>query len=321
MLTCESEPMPLRYLERAPVTDPNMYAAHSSMSGRLPEPVAFLNLQLEFAKVSPVFVEAVGGGNMEGRNLSDVVVPAERERVLSIRSQLLEEQTRKEPNYLPPILGRIDHIMQSLGFTAEDVGRFPLDRQDYLTFRSYDGQVRSYPVRLGLAKEGSIYFVVLLLSVAVRHQGYPPVPSPLREVAPGYSAPPPQTHPAGYGPHTPVSATFDPSRQRYSEGHRPGMTPGGPSSYAASPSRQDYPGPQSYHIPRSELTTPIQPRPAPAPAPTPGSQQPAFQLPPIRAQADRGEAAGEQSWAREERPGRVDIGGLIERPDAAGRPR
>ncbi|KAF7541215.1 hypothetical protein G7Z17_g12006 [Cylindrodendrum hubeiense] len=306
------------YLERAPTADANAYGAPSSIAARVPEAVAFLNMKMEFAKVSPVFADAIGGANIQGRNLSDIVVPAERDRVLAIRSQLLEEQTRKEPNYLPPILARLDHIIQGLGFSAEEVGRFQLERQEYLTFRTFDGQVRQYPVRLGLAKEGSIYFVVMVLSHAARHS-YPQVPSPL--YAQGYN-PQPQPPQAAYGQRAPVPAAFDPARQRFNEGPLGSRPPPGPSgqlppnpgmgagnpSYAASPSRQEYPGPTSYHIPRSELTTTIRPRP-----------QPSFQLPPIRAQQDQAEHPGERIWSREERPGRVDIGGLIEKPDGPGR--
>lgn len=315
------EPIPPRYLERAPGADANAYAV-PSIAARVPEPVAFLNMKMEFAKVSPVFADAIGSANIQGRNLGDVVVPTERDRVLAIRSQLLEEQTRKEPNYLPPILARLDHIIQGLGFSAEEIGRFQLERQEYLTFRTFDGQARQYPVRLGLAKEGSIYFVVMVLSHTARHS-YPQAPSPL--YAQGYN-PQPQTPQATYGQRAPVSATFDPARQRFNEGPLGSRPPPGPSgqlppnpnpgmgagapSYAASPSRQEYPGPTSYHIPRSELTTTIRPRP-----------QPSFQLPPIRAQQDHAEHPGERAWSREERPGRVDIGGLIEKPDASGRPR
>ncbi|KAK7416055.1 hypothetical protein QQZ08_012137 [Neonectria magnoliae] len=304
-----------------------MYAVPSSIAARVPEPVAFLNMKMEFAKVSPVFMDAIGGANIQGRNLSDVVMPAEREKVLAIRSQLLEEQTRKEPNYLPPILARLDHIIQGLGFSAEEVGRFQLERQEYLTFRAFDGHARPYPIRLGLAKEGSIYFVVLVLSLAARHP-YPQAPSPLfRDAVQAYNAPPAPLAP--YGQRAPASAAFDPTRQRLTEGPL-GSRPPGPStqlppnpapgmgvvapSYASSPSRQDYPGPTSYHIPRSELTTTIRPRPPPQP-------QSSFQLPPIRAQQDHGDHPGERTWSREERPGRVDIGGLIERPDAPGQPR
>ncbi|KPM34766.1 hypothetical protein AK830_g11816 [Neonectria ditissima] len=319
------DPMPPRYLERAPPADSNIYAVPSAIAARVPEPVAFLNMKMEFAKVSPVFVDAIGGANMPGRNLSDVVVSAERDKVLAIRSQLLEEQTRKEPNYLPPILARLDHIIQGLGFSTEEVGRFQLERQEYLTFRTFDGQARPYPVRLGLAKEGSIYFVVLVLNLVPRHS-YPQAPSPLfRDAAQAYNVP--QAPLTAYGQRAPVSAAFDPARQRFSEGPLGSRPPGsstqlppnpapgigvGAASYAPSPSRQEFPGPTSYHIPRSELTTAIRPRPQP---------QPSFQLPPIRAQQDHDEHSGERTWSREERPGRVDIGGLIERPDVPGQPR
>ncbi|KAF7547128.1 hypothetical protein G7046_g9099 [Stylonectria norvegica] len=318
-----SEPLGPRFLDRASAPDANVYAAPLSIATRQPEPVAFLTMKLEFAKASPIFVDAIGGVNLQGRNLSDIVMPAERDKVSTIRGQLLEEQTRKEPNYLPPILGRLDHIIQGLGFGAEDIGRYQLERQEYLAFCAADGTPRSYPVRIGLAKEGSIYFVVLFLNVPSR---YPyPSPSPHSRDAPqAYHHPQPPTPQSAYGQHAPASATFDPSRHRYNDGSlasrpAPGpptqmptnISPGvglGAPSYSASPSRPDFSGPSSYQIPRSEL-------PATRPAP-----QPSFQLPPIRAQPDYGPAPGEQSWNREDRSSRVDIGGLIEKPETTGRP-
>ncbi|KAH7124766.1 hypothetical protein EDB81DRAFT_912040 [Dactylonectria macrodidyma] len=270
------EPMPPRHIERAPTADANSYVAPSSIAARVPEPVAFLNMKMEFAKVSPVFADAIGGANIQGRSLSDIVVPAERERVLSIRSQLLEEQIRKEPNYLPPILARLDHIIQGPRLSVEEVGRFQFERQEYLTFRTFDGQARQYPVRLGLAKEGSIYFVT---------------PSPL--FAQGYN-PQLQNPQTACCQRVPVSATFDPARQRFNEGPLGSRPPPGPSrqlppnptpgmgagapSYAASPNRQEHPGPTSYQPPQRVLTTAIRPRP-----------QPPFRLPPIRVQQDQAE--------------------------------
>ncbi|KAM5348177.1 hypothetical protein ACJ41O_008001 [Fusarium nematophilum] len=324
------EPMPPRYLERTPNTDGVAYSAPLAAASRAAEPVAFLNMKMDFAKASPAFVDAVGLPNLQGQNLSDLVMPAERERVLAIRGQLIDEQTRKEPNYLPPILARLDHIIQGLGFGAEEVGRFQLDRQEYLTFRAVDGQPRHYPVRLGLAKEGSIYFVVMALSVPLRHP-YPLPPSPIsREAGHAYGSQPP-TPQSIYSQQTSVPPAFDTSRNRFSEGplvSRPAPGPStqlaaipasgapvniGVTAYSASPSRAEYAGPPSYHIPRSELPPAGRPRP-----------QASFQLPPIRAQPEQPEASplgGEQTWTREERPNRFGIDGLIERPDAPGRPR
>lgn len=310
-----------RFLERGSVSDANIYATPISIPSRAPEPVAFLDMKMDFAKVSPAFADAVGVVNLLGRNLSDVVVPTERDRVMAIRGQLYQEQIRKEPNYLPPILARLDHIIQGLGFNMDELNRFQLDRHEYLTFAGLDGHARPYHLRLGLAKEGSIYFVVVLLSLPARYP-YPP-PSPQSQDHPHTYMAQPMTPQSVYAQHTPVSATFDPIR-RYSEGmgSRPTATAPGQvamnmspgigvpvPSYSASPSRSEYPGPSAYQIPRSELPPTVHPMP-----------QPALQLPPIRSRQDHGSTGGGAGWHREERSGRVDIGGLIDKPDPPARP-
>lgn len=307
-----------RYLERGPNMDAPTFPPPLSAGSRGVDPVAFLNMKMDFAKASPTFMEAVGHVELQGQNLGDVVIPAEREKVASIRSQLIEEQTRKEPNYLPPILSRLDHIIQGLGFGAEDIGRFQLDRNEYLTFRSADGQPRQYPVRLGLEKEGSIYVVVMVLSLPTRH-AYPLPSSPAtRETSHAYGSQPP-TPQSLYRTPVPPGPPFDMPRGRFSEvplvsrpaavpptqlpaAINPGVAGGaGSTSYAASPSHAEYGGPPSYNVPRSELPPASVYRP-----------QAAFQLPPIRAQPGPEQP---RPRTREERPNRVDIGGLIDKPD------
>lgn len=312
------EHMNPRYLERGPNMDAPTFPPPLSAGPRGADPVAFLNMKMDFAKASPTFMEAVGHVELQGQNLGDVVIPAEREKVASIRSQLIEEQTRKEPNYLPPILSRLDHIIQGLGFGAEDIGRFQLDRNEYLTFRSADGQPRQYPVRLGLEKEGSIYVVVMVLSLPTRH-AYPLPSSPAtRETSHAYGSQPP-TPQSLYRTPVPPGPPFDMPRGRFSEvplvsrpaavpptqlpaAINPGVAGGaGSTSYAASPSHAEYGGPPSYNVPRSELPPASVYRP-----------QAAFQLPPIRAQPGPEQP---RPRTREERPNRVDIGGLIDKPD------
>ncbi|KAF4429993.1 Transcription activator of gluconeogenesis ERT1 [Fusarium acutatum] len=312
------EHMNPRYPERGPNMDAPTFPPPLSAGPRGADPVAFLNMKLDFAKASPTFMEALGHVELQGQNLGDVVVPAEREKVASIRSQLIEEQTRKEPNYLPPILSRLDHIIQGLGFSAEDIGRFRLDRNEYLTFRATDGQPRHYPVRLGLEKEGSIYVVVMVLSLPPRH-AYPLPSSPAtREASHAYGSQPP-TPQSLYRTPVPPGPPFDMPRGRFSEvplvsrpaavpptqlpaAINPGVAAGaGSISYAASPSHTEYGGPPSYNVPRSELPPASVYRP-----------QAAFQLPPIRAQPGPEQP---RPRTREERPNRVDIGGLIDKPD------
>ncbi|KAJ4134868.1 hypothetical protein NW768_004477 [Fusarium equiseti] len=310
------EHMNPRFPERTHNMEASAYPPPLPTGPRGADPVAFLNMKMDFAKASPAFIEAIGQAELQGQNLVDVVVLTEREKVASIRSQLIEEQTRKEPNYLPPILGRLDRILQGLGFGAEEVGRFQLDRHEYLTFRAADGQPRQYPIQLGLAKEGTIYFIVMVLNVPIRH-AYPLPSSPAtRESAHVYSSQPP-TPQSVY--RTPA---FDMARGRFNEASlvsrpasgpsihlppstNPGIAPGA-ASYAPSPGHAEYGGPPPYNVPRSEL-----------PPATAYRPQPTFQLPPIRAQPEQSGSrpTGEQKWTHEDRPTRVDIGGLIDKPD------
>ncbi|KAI2624196.1 hypothetical protein GGR54DRAFT_565263 [Hypoxylon sp. NC1633] len=321
-----SDPIAPRFLERGSVTDANIFPAPISIPTRAPEPVAFLTTDLEIAKASRTFIEAVGFQSIQGRRLVDVVSPAERDRVIALQKSLQDEQGRKEPNYLPPIFGKqeAERVILALPFSPESISRFQLDRQDFFTFIAGDGQPRLYPIRIGLAKEDSIYFVVLLLTRPA--QPFPhPSPSPhSRDFS--YSFQP-------YAQLTPVSSSFDPGRMRYGEppregaytprqpptpaplgsGLTPGLTPGVspsvPSYSAAGPARVEPQPSTSHHIPRSELSMVRPP------------QQVEFQLPPIRGPGQPGPSGEAPGWQRDDRSGRVDIGGLIEKPDPSRRGR
>ncbi|KAI1409618.1 hypothetical protein F5Y13DRAFT_193123 [Hypoxylon sp. FL1857] len=314
-----SDPIAPRFLERGSAADANIYPP-PSIPPRAPEPVAFLTMDLEILRVSSTFTEVVGSRSIVGRRLWEVVSPSERDRVIALQRSLQDERSRKEPNYLPPIFEKQDAERVIRGL-PESISRFQLDRQDFFTFSGGDGQTR--PIRIGLAKEDSIYFVVLLITRAA--QPFPHAsPSP-RDFSYSYQ---PQ-----YAQLTPVSASFDP-RPRYGESPRegaytprqpptpaplasgltPGVSPNVPYS-AAGPARiEPQPGPPhpshpSHHIPRSELSMPRPP------------QQVEYQLPPIRGQGQTGPPGEASGWQRDDRSGRVDIGGLIEKPDPSRRGR
>ncbi len=313
-----NEPVPPRYIERGSAADANVFPPPLSIPQRVIEPVAFLTTELEFAKISASFSEAVNSQPILGRRLMDVVHVAERDRVVGLQRALQDEQGRKEPNYLPPIFGKqeTERVIQSLPFSPESISRFQLDRHEFLTFATPDGIQRSFPVRIGLAKEDSIYFVVLLLTP--RPQPFPPpVPSPHgREWS--YSAPQ-----QPYAQLTPVSASFGPMRPRLGESPResgfaprqpgtpgpimpvpsPGVSPNIPS-YAASTAIRGEHSTGPYQIPRSELS---------------GNRAPQteYQLPPIRNPPQAGPSSSGVGWAREDRSGRVDIGGLIDKPETS----
>lgn len=318
-----------RFIERALASDANVYPAPPlSIATRPPEPVAYLTMELELVKASTTFAESVGISPLAGRSLFDVVVPADRDRIGGYKRQLQDDRARQEPRYLPPIFNKqeSERVIQTLGFSPEDVSRIPLDRQGHLVFQAMDGQQRPQSFQFGLVKVESIYVVVLRLSVVPR---YPyPSPSPhSRESAvasyPYQAHPPHHQHQQPYMQHTPVSATFDPNRPRFDQGPpagrpvtappgaqllsgpSPGVSPGVPA-YSPSPSRPEYAvGHSSYQIPRSELASASR---------TP--QTTSFQLPPIRAHHQPGTTTmSDPALARDERSGRVDIGGLIDRPD------
>lgn len=321
-----SDHLASRFSNQASPSDINVHQTPSSMANLPPEPVAFLSMKLEIAKASHTFVDAIGGTNVQGRSLTEIVSPIDRHKLDAIRMQLQESQTKQEPNYLPPILGSLDHILQRLGFSAEEIGRYQPEYTYYLKFEAPEGW-REYRVRVGLAKEASIYFVVFLLDVHDPYSWKSPwksrgLPGDVSRQLGGQSSNTGST----YSPHTPVSIMADQTRQGYSEGVvGPRLPPTSSTqaavdvspndssrvpSYSASPSHSQYSGPSpSFHIPRSELS----------PAPRPPAQ-PFYQLPPIRAQPEQGAPLGMQQWAREDRSGRVDITGLIEKPYSPGRP-
>ncbi|CAI6079637.1 unnamed protein product, partial [Clonostachys chloroleuca] len=139
------------------------------INSRPQEPVAYLTLDLEFSRVSDAFNDTIGGLGPR-RTLAETVALSEREKIKKLQNELSIEQKQIAPNYLPPILGRGEQVLSGIGFTLEDVGRFLLRYPEYLTFVAVDGQTRVFPVQIGLAKEGSFFFVVALLGIGNRLQ-------------------------------------------------------------------------------------------------------------------------------------------------------
>ncbi|KAI3338665.1 hypothetical protein F4824DRAFT_488395 [Ustulina deusta] len=330
-----SEVVAPRFIERGSAIDANVFPPPLSIATQAPEPVAFLTIgDLEVVKASGTFIDATMSNAQSrlgyrsqpiiGRKLVDMITPPERDRVVALCKSLQNEQVTKEPNYLPPIYGRDEEerVIKSQPFGPETASRYQLDRQEFFTFVVADGQPRPHPVRVGLAKDDSIYFVVLLLTSPGRSFPHPS-PSPRsRDVTYSYQ-------PQPFTQLTPVSASFDPGRPRLTDPSRegsftprqpetsaqlvsalsPGMSPNVPS-YSASASvsaRSEHPGGLAHQIPRSEL---------PLTRPT---QQAEYQLPPIRSQQQQPGQPAEATWQRDDRTGRVDIGGLIEKPGASPR--
>ncbi|KAI1174631.1 hypothetical protein F4777DRAFT_377603 [Nemania sp. FL0916] len=326
-----NEGAPPRFIEHGSATDANVFPAPLSMSTQAPEPVAFLTIaDLEVVAASTTFIQATTSNSQSmmgfrappiiGRKLADMITPLERDRVVTLCRTLQNEQVSKEPNYLPPIYGRDEEerVIKSQSFSQESISRYQLDRSEILTFVAADGQSWRHSFRFGLAKDDSIYFVVLLLTSAGRSFPHLP-PSPRsRDITYSYQPPP-------FAQLTPVSASFDPSRPRLTDPPREsgfvarhsdvpsqlvsslssGMSPNIPSYSASASGRGEHPGGLAHQIPRSELslTRPV--------------QQAEYQLPPIRSQQQP--VSADTTWQRDDRTSRVDIGGLIEKPGTSPR--
>ncbi|KAG5927520.1 hypothetical protein E4U42_002163 [Claviceps africana] len=306
-----------------PATGPDLSGYHTPLSATPspPEPVAYLHMNLDFVKGSATFWDTLGLPSTAGRNLGDVVLPAELDKVGAIHSYFNNEQRRREPNYLPPIFGRGSEGIHRLGFAVEDFGRFPLTFQDHLVFAGGAAATspRPLPFRAGLAKEGSFYFIVLLLTLpmrhAPRHQHAPPpvahaqgthAESPYLRISPGAFAAqhgPGHFAPAQVGrgdtvPAAHVAIRRAPSAREYGFDHA-GRSP---SSYRAA---QDKPFSEALP-PRGFLKEMTPPRPSHTPPST-------FQLPPIRPQLGRSASSGAVTRDDDysERTKRLAIGGLL----------
>ncbi|EFY93417.1 C6 zinc finger domain-containing protein [Metarhizium acridum CQMa 102] len=300
--------------ERASSSDSNSYNTSLSATPGSSEPVAYLTMALEFVKGSVSFWDAAGLPNMAGRNLGDVVLPAELEKVSQIQSHFNSEQKRREPNYLPPILGTGSQSIQGLGFTIEDFGRFPLNFHDHMAFVGANGYARPMAIRAGLAKEGSFYFIVLLLNIPPRQPPIPPTAIlPRAQSNLPYKRPNPEILFTQRPP-------FDPIRNRSSENFHTASLAAEPSNprrpaglveqgsnqagrqYEGAMERQPYTG-RSYPTTQQE-----------AAGQNYTSLQQGFRLPPIRSRTERPTLREPATWNRGERSSRVDIGVLIDKP-------
>lgn len=327
-----AEAVPPRFPERASAADANVFPAPPTMATRAPEPAAFLTMDFEVAKASSTFCDAVGRPSVLGQKLADLLAPSDRDKAAACQRAMQEEQWRSHPSYLPRIVGKEDEarVMRSLGFSADELARYPLDRHEHLLFVGQDGQSRALTGRMGLAKQDSVWFVVVALSPSSMRVFEQPTPSPNpREIT--YSYQPVQP---SFSQPRPILSTFDARPGRLSDpvfAHRPGASAPGVhtppmvsglgsglvSSYTSSPNRADHllGGQSSYQIPRSELAVP----------PSPG-----YQLPPIRSPLSQSQSqTTTQQVQRDPLPreagrddrSRVDISGLIDQPETRSRPR
>lgn len=318
-----SDPLSSRHMEHlsSPI-DANMYGSSMPPTPRMfatQEPVcAYLNMEMQIAKASTTFSETIGVQSIISRKLQEIVSSSDREKVSRLQEILEEEKRRREPNYLPPIYLKIeeDRLIQSVSFGSDEMASFRLDLQERITFQGPDGQQRAFQARIGLSKKETTYFIVLLIDLPMTPQTYVPQSPYSRDAQYGFMQPQQMSNP------TPSPYMTNPSfgDQRMEPVAYRNPVPLGSSiptsmnipTYVQSPVRQDFAQGQSMYQPQRPEIPQTQ-------SPTQARQQGQgldLQLPPIR-----GQQPTEAARRKEDRSSRVDIGGLLEKRDHAGRGR
>ena len=255
---------------------------------------------------------------MVSRKLQDIASASDRDKISRLQELLEEERREREPNHLPPIYLKIeeDRLIQSVSFGPDDMAQFRMDHQERLSFQGPDGQQRAFQVRIGLAKRESTYFVVLLLDIPSTPQPYLPPSSFSRDSQYGFMAqqaaqqvnpiPSPFLTNPSFGDTRGETAAYR-TQGVLGSNIPPSMNI---STFAQPQMRQDYYQSQNpYQIPRGE-----------PPQSHSNAPEHDLQLPPIRGSRHEG-APADLARRRDDRSNRVDIGGLLERRDHAGRGR
>lgn len=145
-------------------------------------PTAFLDLDFNFIRANRPFQQILSNDqDVRGRQLQDVVAPADGESFMALRGRLKGERESREPAYMPPILPPGEDPIQ--GVMEDDAERLSsgFSDQTYTWTRAEPGPQReTFPARVRLAK-ATTYFVVVTL----------PSFRPVDMLPPATSLPPP----------------------------------------------------------------------------------------------------------------------------------
>ncbi|QSZ30277.1 hypothetical protein DSL72_004799 [Monilinia vaccinii-corymbosi] len=288
---------------------------------------AFLTMEMQIAKTTQAFSGVVGAHSVVNRKLHDIVSVSDRDKIYRLQRGFEDERRSRDPSYLPPIFSKEeeDRVIQSLTFSPSEIGQLRTDRGEVFTFQTPDGQQRGFHVQLGLAKKESIYFVLLVVHIPTTPQPYQQSSSSpysresgSRDSTYGFQTP----SQLPYASQTPGTSPFM-TNPAFSGDMLAYRTPGSlGQNVSMSNNTPSYPQPQArpeysqaqlnYQAPMVEvLSTQSQPQPQPQAQTQRVSD---LQLPPIR-----GPAPVIDTRVQGDRSGRVDIGGLLQNPDASRR--
>lgn len=127
---------------------------------------AFLNLEMQFLKVSEPLRALLGGGQeILDRPLGDFVAPIFAIAVQRVQSELRAERTQCEPTYLPAIYPEQQEraaVRDHEPDAAESLSSSFHDRQDVYTFRIAGRHLEQFQVRIRLARTSTFFATMIL---------------------------------------------------------------------------------------------------------------------------------------------------------------
>lgn len=200
---------------------------------------ALLRTNFVLVKTSPLFRQALGlsGAGMTDTRLTEMLVEHDWNKIERLERIMQEERTFRDPAYLPPIYAgnEAENIQQVGEDELVELTHGSREREEELTFRRPDEQLRTISAQFKLAKK-SIYFVVMTLNP----EGplVQSLPEPLSLAYQQGQPSRPAVPFSSYGLPMPPSSYGGPSRpgpppSRYSDSGSPPYPLSDPSHFAA----------------------------------------------------------------------------------------
>jgi len=222
--------------------------------------VVYLSIDLEVLKISEPLRQYLGGQDLHGQSLHNLVHPNYHGEIQALENQLREERLQTDPMGLPAIRGADQLAVQSLDETDVDrVTSTYREKEGYWQFRFPNGRQESLKYIVSLARTSTFFVAMILrplsaMSAAAPGPGFQTIRSQPAELAapvptnPVYTPGPRDTHFAPPGPSSPFHRTSAPSSPFSTmPQHLSTTLPPVPSGHtSASPSREQQFGSGGY---------------------------------------------------------------------------
>jgi hypothetical protein len=180
--------------------------------------VAYLSMEFRILKLSDPLRAFLGGQDLSGRLLQDLIDPAYHAEIRSLQNRLLDERRERQPLELPVLRGAEQHVVQGLDHTdADRVTSGFREKEGQWVLNIAGGRRENMRYIISLSRT-TTFFITLILR--------PFSPTSASGPAQGFQFP--RTQPLELAAPTPAHATYTPAPR---ETH---YVPPEPSSYQRS---------------------------------------------------------------------------------------